>query len=299
MPQWPESPESLPAGHPVATVPTARPGRTGRLRLLFTVKDGRTVLTDGYAEPPFAIGRVFYPAGPALAHLILVQTTAGLFGGDVLSATIDVEPGARVVLTSQAAQKVHPSAEGEWARQQWHARVAAGGELHGYLEPIIPFAGARLDQRTRFEVARGAHLFWADGLMAGRVRREERWQFVALRTETALVRDEQLAFLDRASIGEDHAAADKPWAMDSYVYLGTQIACGVPGARDKGEALQASLFDGERADDVRGAVDAVEDDVLVGRALMSDGVSFGRLQRAWRRAVFEDLLGEPEPPLRP
>lgn len=286
---------------PPPCVPAARAGRTGRLRLVFAVRAGRTVLQDSYAEPPFAVGRVFHPAGPDLAHVILVQTTAGLFGGDALDVEIEVQSGARVVLTSQAAQKVHPSAGGELARQTWRAHVARGGELHGYLDPLIPFTGARLEQSTRFELDDGGRLFWAEGLMAGRVQRGERWRFAQLRMETSLARGGRLAYLDRFALGDGGIAPDGRWAMDAHGYLATLLACGVAGARARAEATQAHLFDDRPAfpRGALGAVDAIDDDLLIGRALADDGVAFARLQRAWRQQVFDGLLGETEPAFRP
>src|SRR5438046_1828054 len=83
-------------------------GRSGRLDLTFTQQDGRTILRDAYCEVPFKITRILNPDS-APAHLILMQCTAGLFGGDDVACSIHVESGARVLITQQSATKIHPS----------------------------------------------------------------------------------------------------------------------------------------------------------------------------------------------
>ena len=57
-----------------------RSGGSARLELMFDVRNGRTVLAHGYAEPPLRIGRCF-DEGRGV-HLILASSAPGVFGGD-------------------------------------------------------------------------------------------------------------------------------------------------------------------------------------------------------------------------
>src|ERR1051325_1762761 len=83
-------------------------GQLSRLDLVFGVKSGKTIIRESYSEVPFKITRLYYPEDSNLAQLIIMNTTAGLFPGDRLAMQIRVEPGARVLITSQASTKVHP-----------------------------------------------------------------------------------------------------------------------------------------------------------------------------------------------
>jgi len=296
---------------PAETVASARigvaapgTGRAGRLELVFGETAGRTGLVHAYAEAPFRITPLFHPAGPSLAHFMLVQTTAGLFGGDRTDVDIRVQRGARVVVTSQAALQAHPSADRtSVARQRLRAVVEDGGELHAYLDPLIPFAGARVRQITCLEVTGAGRLFWSDGLMAGRVRRGERWQFARLDVETALRRDGVLVHLERFSLGEGPVDPTARWAMGAHPYLGSLLACDARLDETRGDALQAALFEAgrpkEEAGALLGGVDLPAPGLLAGRVTAADGASFRRWQRAWRTAVFETLLDQIPPPLRP
>src|SRR6266699_3634657 len=152
-------------------------GRRGSLHLIFSSRRGRTIIRDAYCEIPFKITRLHDSHLSRIAHLILMQSTAGLFGGDTTECTIHVESGARILITQQSATKAHPSG-GKRAIQTNRIRVETGGELHIYYDPLIPFCGARVCQTTSIDVDPGARLWFWEGLMAGRVGRGEIWQFV-------------------------------------------------------------------------------------------------------------------------
>jgi len=127
-------------------------GREARLELVFEARRGRTILAHSYAEPPFRVGRAF-ELGDA-AYLIVVCSGPGIFAGDSLRQSIRVARGARAVLTSQSALQVHPSGASSAAAPAvvHHAyAVEEDAELHCHWDPVIPFAGARLEQRLRAE----------------------------------------------------------------------------------------------------------------------------------------------------
>src|SRR5207248_2458757 len=92
---------------PDARVPS-QIGREARLELAFERRGGRTVLAHAYAEPPFRIGHGFDVDGAL--YLIIVCAGPGIFAGDHLSQQISVGRGARVLLASQSALQVRPSA---------------------------------------------------------------------------------------------------------------------------------------------------------------------------------------------
>src|SRR5215471_18757740 len=89
-------------------VPLAEVGRRAAMDLIFAQQDGQTVLRQAYCEVPFKVTRILNWSHSA-AHLILMHSTAGVFGGDELECSLRVERGARVLLTQQSATKIHPS----------------------------------------------------------------------------------------------------------------------------------------------------------------------------------------------
>jgi urease accessory protein len=197
-------------------------GRRGKLDLVFGSRYGRTVMRDAYCEVPFKITRLLDSEPSGIPHLILMQSTAGLFGGDSTECTIHVESGARILITQQSATKAHPSG-GRLAFQNNHIHIEEGGELHMYYEPLIPFLGARVRQTTSIDVAPGARLVLWESLMAGRIGRGETWQFEELSSETSLRVNGRLLYLDRFRLRPKENPPDAEWMMGSARYLATGL----------------------------------------------------------------------------
>jgi len=202
-------------------VALAEVGRRGRLDLRFTQENGRTILRHSYCETPFKITRPNTSRSEGVAHLVLMQCTAGLFGGDSIETTIHLESGANVRLTQQSATKIHPSKDRP-AIQRTQIRVEIGAELQMILEPSIPFAKSRLQQTTSVDIEAGGRLIYWEGFMAGRVGRGETWQFEELTSETRIQSSSELLYLDRFRIrpGTD---SQSRFSMDSNTYLGSGI----------------------------------------------------------------------------
>src|SRR5260221_13128251 len=125
-------------------------------------------MAHAFCEVPSKVTRLHRPPPSDLAHVMLMHCTAGLFGGDRVDTTIRVERGARVLITQQAATKVHPSRDRD-AVQTTCVCVAAGAELHLHLDPLILFAGSRLDHRVTIELEPGPRFSYWESFMAARV----------------------------------------------------------------------------------------------------------------------------------
>jgi urease accessory protein len=250
-------------------------GRRARLELWFARRGGRTVLADAYAEPPFRVGRCFPEAGGAL-HLIMASSAPGVFGGDVLDQIVHVGPDASVRLTSQSSVQAHPAPDGSVARLRSTYHVAAGGELSCHWHPLIPFAGAEVDQRLELRVADGGRLEWSDALMSGRVERGERWAFASLAHELGLWLGDTLAYLERYRLDGGHPSPGRPWIDAGCSYFGTTLLAG-PGLDPAvAERIHAAL---SQIDGVRGAADAIDDRLALVRLMASEGIPFHRARR--------------------
>jgi len=225
------------------TVAIAEVGRQGRFDIAFASRDGRTVIRHSYCEVPFKITRLLETGAADVAQLILMQCSAGLFSGDELECTIRVASGARVVFRQQSATKVHPpgnSQKGTAARQSMRIHVESGAELVLVLEPVIPFAGSRLQQKTRIEIEPGGRLVYWEGLMAGRIGKNEAWQFAELSSETQLIVNDRLCYLERYALDSTRQDFSSAWIMRNAGYVGTGL-CFSEGAGDLVELLHDGL----------------------------------------------------------
>ena len=254
------------------TVSITEVGRKGRLDIAFAVRDGRTAIRHSYCEVPLKITRLLDADLPGFAHLILMQCTAGLFGGDNIDSVIHVDADARVVLTQQAATKIHPSGNLP-ATQRTRIVVESGAVLVADFEPVIPFTDSRLDQATHIELETGAVLVFWEGMMAGRVGKHERWQFAELKSETRVDQCGRPLYLERISLNPKSQALQSEWVMKNSDYVATGL-CFCEGADQLAVQLHEALPDA--------GVAVLGPDLVAVRVAAVSGPNFHRYRETFR-----------------
>ena len=262
-------------------------GVVGRLQLAFERRGDRTVLAHSYAEPPFRVGPAIDVDGAA--YLILVCAGPGVFGGDELHQAVHVGRGARVVLTSQSALQVHPAADPLPATIRQTVRIDEDGELIAEWDPVIPFTGARLDQRFAIDVAPGGRLLWSDALMSGRAGRGESWRFASVAHELAVRVDDELAYLERYRLTPAREPT-RQWMAGRADYAGTVLVVH-PGATAARATELRTQLDSMNDDGTSAAADAVQDGLVVARLLSISGRHFAAARESARTGILESIFG--------
>lgn len=144
---------------------------------------GRTVLRRQSFAAPIHISKPHRDAGWLVVNL--ASPAPGLLAGDRVNVRVDVESGARLMLTAPSANRIHAMPAGH-AELTQSFRVASGAALDVWPEYLIPQAGARYRQRTRIEVAPGGSLLWTETIAPGRAAAGEIFAFTELRIATDL-----------------------------------------------------------------------------------------------------------------
>jgi len=270
-------------------------GRRARLELAFEARGGRTVIARNYCEPPFRIGRSFDVDGAA--YVILVCSGPGVFAGDALELSIRVGPGARVILASQSALQVHPSAAATPAVIRHRYVVEEDGELQAHWDPVIPFADARLDQRFELQIDEPSRLYWSDALMSGRVDRAESWSFDCLAHELRLHVGTSLKYLERYTLHPRERSMTQPWVGAGMHYMATALTHHDGVTPETAELVQREIETG-RDVRVRAAVDLIESRLVIGRLLASCGAPFASVRASYRQIVMRSIFDRPRQRLR-
>jgi urease accessory protein len=152
-----------------ATAETARTFAANRAigRIAFAVqaKAGVTRRTRVREEGSL---RVRFP-GPASAELeaVIVNTAGGVAGGDRFALDVTVEPGARLVVTTAAAEKVYRTLEPD-ATIDVRLAVGATASLAWLPQETILFNRARLRRTVNIDLAEDARLLLAEAIVFGR-----------------------------------------------------------------------------------------------------------------------------------
>jgi urease accessory protein len=105
------------------------------------------------------------PAGELEA--VILNTAGGVAGGDRLRLDVTVEPGARLLVTTAAAEKVYRTLEPA-AAIDVALNVGAGGSLAWLPQETILFDRARLVRSIEVDLAEDARLILAEALVLGR-----------------------------------------------------------------------------------------------------------------------------------
>jgi urease accessory protein len=156
-------------GVSTATAETARTFAANRAigRIAFAVqaKAGVTRRTRVREEGSL---RVRFP-GPASAELeaVIVNTAGGVAGGDRFALDVTVEPGARLVVTTAAAEKVYRTLEPD-ATIDVRLAVGATASLAWLPQETILFNRARLRRTINIDLAGDARLLLAEAIVFGR-----------------------------------------------------------------------------------------------------------------------------------
>ena len=286
---------NAPINYPITRLPDSRApdsrapsaiGREARLELVFESRRGRTILAHAYAEPPFRVGRAFQIDDAA--YVILGCTGPGVFAGDTLRQSVRVARGARVVLVSQSALQAHPSAAAAPASIAHDYLVDDDAELQCQWDPVIPFAGARLEQRFEIDLAASSRLCWGDAIMAGRVRRGEAWRFDMLAHELRLRVAGVLTYLERYRLTPSARPVEHPWVAGRARYLATALVHHGRATADAAEALQSATERGAAA-----GVDLIGPRTIVARMRAGDGAAFARARAAFLAEVQAAIFGAP------
>jgi urease accessory protein len=113
--------------------------------------------------------RVRFPNSADAAELeaVIVNTAGGMAGGDRFDVEVDVGPGARLCLTSAAAEKVYRSL-GPDTQVGVKLTVGPGATLAWLPQETILFDRARLRRTIDLDLAHGANVLLAEGIVFGR-----------------------------------------------------------------------------------------------------------------------------------
>jgi urease accessory protein len=120
--------------------------------------DGRSRLTDLYAQAPFSLR-------PCSDAVYLISSAQGLLGNDQLDIEVVVAKGASLILRSVAATIAYASSG---ARLSANVSVANGGSLDWHLEPLIATNRCQASIEAHVDLEATARLSWTEEAILGR-----------------------------------------------------------------------------------------------------------------------------------
>ena len=158
---------------------------------------------------------------------MLVNTAGGIAGGDRFDIDIAAGEGARLAVTTAAAEKVY-RAHGPAAEVNIALKAAAGAHLAWLPQETILFDRARVSRRIDIDLAEGASLLLCEIVVFGRTAMGERMLHGEFVDRWRLRRGGRLVFAETVRLdGDIGAKLARPAVANGGVAIGTALI--VPG----------------------------------------------------------------------
>ena len=200
-------------------------GWSAEIELGFRVIAGRSALVRNRHRGPLAVQRAFYPESNDLAHVYLLHPPGGIVAGDQLSVTVDVENGARALLTTPAATKFYRS-EGRVAEQKQLFRISAGASLESLPQETIIFGSARVRTETRVELEPGASFCGWDIVCLGRAASGDHFSAGVLQQAFEIWEGDRPLWIERSHFDAAEPVRHAHWGLAGRRVFGTLVCTG-------------------------------------------------------------------------
>jgi len=262
----------------------------GHLQLVCSADgQGRSYLRQQSFSAPIHIGKPFTEEGVLVVNL--VNPTAGLFEGDSIRCEVEVEPGAKLLLTSPSASRAHRMQAGEAYLQQ---EFKVGGFLEVLPELFIPQQGTRYRQNTTIRVEPSGELIFFESLAPGRVAAGEAFAFQHLSWDTEIYFGETKILKEHYSLRPDDLSLDALRAKFPQSYYASCFAIGKRFVEDN-EAWER-IVDLQSEGVCIGASRLCQGGWVV-KLLAENSVDFRAAQQRIREQLYA-IAGRPAPSLR-
>ncbi len=194
------------------------------LQLEFSRNGPRTECRLLQQFPPWKVVRGFErQGGESLVHL--GNVSGGIFGGDRLQLRARLETGAHAMVTTSGATRVYrPRTSAPEAVLESEFFLGREAVLEYLPDPLIPFGGARLLQRTSCLLECGASLLAWDVVAPGRAASGELFRYRQIKLATEIRVCGKPILQDRLLFEPDRFRPAAPAALGGYLYMVTFIA---------------------------------------------------------------------------
>ena len=197
---------------------------TGELRLTIGERGGRGVATSQYHQGALRIIRPHYLDASGQVAYTIVNPGGGYLGGDVYDVDVEVQDGARLLLTTQSATKIYRT-PGEPAVQRTRFALGPGASLEYVPDQLIAYRGASYRQETVVELAADSSLVMCDVITPGWSPDGKLFRYDEVRVRNEILRDGRLFALDNLLIrpGEPDAPLSGMLFLEDYTHLGAML----------------------------------------------------------------------------
>ncbi|MBB3995645.1 urease accessory protein [Sulfitobacter undariae] len=207
------------------TASTLQPRAIGSARLsVYGDAAGKTRLRD--LRQSGSLKLVFPQTHSKDAEVILVNTAGGITGGDCFDLDIEVQNGAKLSLTTQAAERAYRAQVGETGSVTSRLSVHDGGCLHWLPQELILYDRCALRRRLDVTLEPQARFLMVEPVVFGRAAMPETLDDVIFRDRIKITQNGKHVYIDGMDLRGDAtrqltrpAIADGAGAMANVIMV--------------------------------------------------------------------------------
>ena len=247
--------------------PLEPPRARGAVTLSARAEGGESRLRDLRQEGSL---RAMFPRSRGAAlEAVLLNTAGGLTGGDRMRLEAQAGAGARLVLSTQAAERAYRAPGEAAARVETRLFAEARGRIDWLPQETILFDGARLERRLSVTLQGDAAALLVEPVLFGRLARGEEVRSGAFMDRWEVRRDGRLLFADRLRIGGDMAGTLDRMAVAGGARAMASVLLAAPAAEAHLRAVRMML-------PRTAGASLIEEGLLLVRMLAPDGLDLRR-----------------------
>lgn len=201
----------------------AVPALTGELALTLAPRGQRTVAVAQRHAGTLQTLRPMYLDDSGQVTYHVVNPGGGCLRGDTYAIDIELEAGARAVVTTQSAIKVYRT-PGGGAAQHMRIRLGAGAVLEYVPDALILYREATYRQTCAVELDESASLVLAEIVTPGWSPDGARFRYDELRMRTEIHRGGELLAVDNLLIEPGRADPSGIGFLDGRTHVGSLTA---------------------------------------------------------------------------
>lgn len=208
--------------------------------------------------------KALFPRGRKDAlEAVFLNTAGGMTGGDRFDMHFEAGEGSRMVLSSQAAERVYSAMPGQVARLDTSLGIERGARLDWLAQETILFDRAALRRRLRIDMAADAAALVVEPVVIGRAAMGETVKEAWFDDRITLRRGGELVLTDAMRLSGNVDALMRRPGVGAGAGAFASVIFAAPRADLRLDAVRACLGPGSGASMVR-------DDVLMARLSAPD-----------------------------
>jgi urease accessory protein len=138
----------------------------GELALRIEAREGRSVATHQFHRGALRVLRPHYLDESGQVCYVVINPGGAYLGADLYLIDVDVQDGAKLLLTTQSATKIYRT-PGTFAEQRMTLRIGEGAQLELAPDQLIAYREASYRQNTSITVRPSSSLIMAEVMTPG------------------------------------------------------------------------------------------------------------------------------------